>query len=124
MYSCLSDLIINCSRHFSVDIFKLYISALDHAIKLKFSDYVHLPSISKMFLSVRLSDSVQRRRGLYFRAWMIYLSFGTCLTVNIKQLCSSGMYNSLSARTWILGPRFQIGGQILTVIFRKVWMCG
>ena len=27
----------------------LYISAMDHARKLKFSSYVHLPSINKMF---------------------------------------------------------------------------
>ena len=28
---------------------KLYISAMDHARKLKFSSYVYLPSINKMF---------------------------------------------------------------------------
>ena len=33
---------------FYVDIMKLYISALDHARKLKFSNYVHLPSTNKM----------------------------------------------------------------------------
>ena len=33
---------------FYIDIMKLYISALDHARKLKFSHYVHLPSTNKM----------------------------------------------------------------------------
>ena len=33
---------------FYVDIMKLYISALDHARKLKFSNYVHVPSTNKM----------------------------------------------------------------------------
>ena len=33
---------------FYVDIMKLYISALDHARKLKFSYYVHVPSTNKM----------------------------------------------------------------------------
>ena len=31
------------------DIMMLYISAMDQARKLKFSSYVHLPSINKMF---------------------------------------------------------------------------
>ena len=35
----------------------LYISARDHARKLKFSSYVHLPSINKILL--RLTDSVR-----------------------------------------------------------------
>ena len=34
---------------FNVDIMMLYISARDHARKLKFSSYVHVPSINKMF---------------------------------------------------------------------------
>ena len=34
---------------FYVDIMKLYISAQDHAMKSKFSNYVHLLSINKMF---------------------------------------------------------------------------
>ena len=33
---------------FYVDIMKLYISALDHARKLKFSNYGHVPSTNKM----------------------------------------------------------------------------
>ena len=36
-------------RRFNVDIIMPYISAMDHAIKLKFSSYVHLPSTNKMF---------------------------------------------------------------------------
>ena len=43
----------------------LYISAMDHARMLKFSSYVHLPSINKMFQ--------------YRYAWVI--------------LCSVGRYN-------------------------------
>ena len=37
-------------------------------------------------------DSVQCRRGYYFRAWVLYFSFGTYYDVNIKQFCSSSMY--------------------------------
>ena len=36
-------------RRFDIDIMMLNISARDHARKLKFSSYVHLPSINKMF---------------------------------------------------------------------------
>ena len=54
----------------------LYISAIDHARELKFSSYVHLPSINHMFL--RLSDSVKCTRGYYFRARALYFSFKTC----------------------------------------------
>ena len=48
--------------------------------KLKFRYYVNLPFINKMFsISLRLSDSVQCRKGLYFLAEVLYLcSFGTC----------------------------------------------
>ena len=48
MSSCLNDL-LNCQRHFNVNIMMLYISGMDHARKLKFSSYVHLPSTNKMF---------------------------------------------------------------------------
>ena len=34
---------------FSADIMKLYISALGHKRKLKFSSYVHLPPINQLF---------------------------------------------------------------------------
>ena len=40
---------MNCYRCFIVDIMKLYISALDHARKLKFKYYINLLSINKMF---------------------------------------------------------------------------
>ena len=40
---------MNCQRRFNVDIIMLFISGRDHARKLKFSIYVHLPSINKMF---------------------------------------------------------------------------
>ena len=55
--SCLNDL-KNYERHFNVDIMMLYISAMDHVRKLKFSSYV---SISLCF-----SDSIHCRRGYYF----------------------------------------------------------
>ena len=45
--SCLNDL-TNCYRRFNVDIMMLYISDRDHARKVKFSSYVHLPSINKI----------------------------------------------------------------------------
>ena len=49
---------------------------MDHARKLKFNGYVHLPSINKMFqYHVLLIDSVRCRRGYYFRAWVLYFSF-------------------------------------------------
>ena len=34
---------------FNVGIMMLYVSVRDHARKLKFSSYVHLPSTNKMF---------------------------------------------------------------------------
>ena len=40
---------MNCYRHFNVNIMMLHISAMDHARKLKFSIYVHLPSVNKIF---------------------------------------------------------------------------
>ena len=39
----------NCKRRFNADIMTLYFSAMDQARKLKFSSYVHLPSINKIF---------------------------------------------------------------------------
>ena len=66
-------------KRFNVDIMMLYISAMDHARKLKFSSYVHLAAIYKQNASIwlRLNDSVQCRRGYYFWAWVLYFSFGT-----------------------------------------------
>ena len=46
--SRLNDL-TNCWRRFNGDILMLYISGRDHSRNLKFSCYVHLPSINKMF---------------------------------------------------------------------------
>ena len=43
-------------------------------------------------ISLRLSYSVQCRRGCYFQAWALYFSFGTYCDVNIKHLCSPSMY--------------------------------
>ena len=50
----------------------LYIAASDHARKLKFSNYVK-PAIYKQNVSISLllSDSLQCRRGLYFRAYSV-----------------------------------------------------
>ena len=56
----------NCSRRrFNVDIMMLYISARDHARKLKFNNYVHLLTVN-CFHILSLSDYVQCRRGHYF----------------------------------------------------------
>ena len=56
-YNNIQDLLIpsrlndhtNCKRCFNVDIMMLYISVRDHARKLKFCSYIHLPSINKVF---------------------------------------------------------------------------
>ena len=45
----MSSRLIDLTICFDVDIMMLYISAMDHTRKLKFSSYVHLPSINKMF---------------------------------------------------------------------------
>ena len=62
---------------FNVDILKLDILALGHARKLKFSSYVHLPSMNQLNITISslLSDSVQCRRDLHFLAWALHLSF-------------------------------------------------
>ena len=49
MLSLLNDLSYNLLETFNVDIMMFYISATDHARKLKFSSYVHLSSMNKMF---------------------------------------------------------------------------
>ena len=66
---------------------------MDHARKRKVSSYVHLPSINKMF-QYRYASVILCSVGevIIFRAWVLYLSSGTCEDVNIKQLCSSSMY--------------------------------
>ena len=55
-------------------------------------------TFTNVSISLGRSYSVQCRRGLYFQASVLYLSFGTCKGVNIKQLlvCSSSMYMSSS----------------------------
>ena len=78
-----------------VSMLMIYISAMDHTMlwNLKFSHYVQLPSIKKnVSISLRLSDFVQCRRGYYFRAWVLYFSFGKYLDMNIKHLCSSSLH--------------------------------
>ena len=41
--------LIKCWRRFHADIIKLYISALGHPMKLKFSSCVHLASVNQIF---------------------------------------------------------------------------
>ena len=48
MLSRLNDL-MNCQRRFNADIMKLYISAVGHAMKSKFSRRVHLSSVNQIF---------------------------------------------------------------------------
>ena len=74
--SRLNDL-TTCYRRFNVDIMMLYISVRDHARKLKFSCYIHLPSIKNVSISLCLSDSVRCKRGYYFQARVLYFSSGT-----------------------------------------------
>ena len=56
---------------------KLYMSALGQAWRLKFNSNVLYLGIYKQNISIpsHLRVSVQRRRGLYFRACAPYLSF-------------------------------------------------
>ena len=55
---------------------------MDHARKLKFSYYVHLPSINKkVSILLHLIDSVKCRRGYYIQAWVQYFSCGTIYDV-------------------------------------------
>ena len=51
-------------------------------------------AIYKQNVSISLlsSDSLQCRKGYYFRAWQLYFSCGKCYDVNIQQLCSSSMH--------------------------------
>ena len=56
---------MHCYRRVDADIMKLCISDMDHGRKLICSSYVHLPSINKISQSLRLSDSVLCKRGLY-----------------------------------------------------------
>ena len=58
-------MILQTVQCFNVDITMLYISAMDHAGKLKCS------------MSLCLSNSVQCRKGYYFQALVLYFSFET-----------------------------------------------
>ena len=57
MYNNIQDTLISSRlndptdhyRCFNVNIMMLYISAMDHAGKLKFCSYIHLPSINKIY---------------------------------------------------------------------------
>ena len=79
---------------------------MDHARKLKFSSYVHLPSIKKhISISSHVSDFVQYRRGLYFRAWTLYLRFGThvrmlILSTYVLLACIKAIYRYCHA--WVI----------------------
>ena len=102
--SRLNDL-MNC---FNVDIIKLYISALDEARKLKFRYCVNLPFINcykNVAMSLRLSDSVQCGKGLYFLVYVLYLcSFGyvrvLILSSYILLACKNKTDNSFHA--WVI----------------------
>ena len=53
---------------------ELYISALDHVMKLKLSSILHLTSINSVSVLSCPSDSAQ---GSYFQAQALYLSLRT-----------------------------------------------
>ena len=59
---------------------------MDYSIKVKFSIYVHLPSMNKMFRYGYTCVILSNVGGYYFRAWVLYFSYGTCKNINIKQL--------------------------------------
>ena len=85
---------MNCYRRFNVDIMMLYISAMDHARKLKFRSYVDLPPIYEMLISLHFSDSVVHivgeviifEHGFYISAWehirMLILSIYVIACIN------------------------------------------
>ena len=65
-------------ERFNVDIMKLYISARNYARKLKlYSSAIYKRNF---LISLRLSDSVQRWKGLYFLALVLYLSSALILS--------------------------------------------
>ena len=80
---------------FNVNIMMLYISAMNHARKLKFKTYVHLPSLNKKFL-YRLArvilcsaeEVIIFEHGCYISAseliWMLILSSLVLLACIIK----------------------------------------
>ena len=76
-----------------------------HARKLKFSNYVHMPSINTIFLiSLRLSDTVRCSRGSYFEhgcyvsalahIWMLILSIYVLLE------CTNTIYKY--GQAWVI----------------------
>ena len=70
---------------------------MDHARKLNFSKLCSSATYKQNdSISLRLSDSVQCKRGHYFRAWVLYFSFG------IRQLYSYRMYkHNLLIWSWL-----------------------
>ena len=80
---------MHCYRRVNADTIKIYISGKDHARKLVFSSYVHLPSINKISQYPYARVILCNVGEVYILgAWVLYLSFGTCWDVNIKQLFS------------------------------------
>ena len=91
---------MNCKRRFNVDIMMLYISAMDDTMKLKFSRYVYLPSINKMFqygllilCNVHVGEVIIFEHGLYISAlehirMLIFSSY--VLLECIKTVCKYG----------------------------------
>ena len=66
---------MNCKRRFNADIIKLYILAVGHTMKLKFSSYVHLPSMNQIFqyhyarvILCNIGDVFIFEHGLYISA--------------------------------------------------------
>ena len=63
-------MILRTARDVSMLVFMmLYISAMDHARKLKFSSYIQQPYYKQnvtVSVSLRFSDSIQCKRGYYF----------------------------------------------------------
>ena len=57
----------NCYRCSNGDIMMLYISAMDNARKLKFSRYVHLPYVNKLF-QYSIGEAIIFEHGCYISA--------------------------------------------------------
>ena len=69
---------------------KLYISAQDQAMRSKFSKYVQLLSINKIFQHRYASVILCSEGEVYiFLAWVLYLCFGRREEVVIKHVGSS-----------------------------------
>ena len=64
---------------------------MDHAGKLKFSSSsaIYTQNVS---VSLCLIDSLQCRRGSYFRAWVLYFNFGICLSNYVLLACINAIY--------------------------------